>query len=187
MRCPFCGHPEDKVVDSRMSREADAIRRRRECLACERRYTTYERVEEIYPQIVKSDGTREDYERAKMRRGIRIACIKRPISLEQIDAVVDAVERQMMARPGREVSSEWIGSAVTAELRNLDPVAYIRFASVYRAFSDIQAFIEELRGMDSGRSTAADSARDAQSEPLYPDPRAPHHDVNRADSDEFEH
>lgn len=148
MRCPFCGHLEDKVVDSRASREGDKIRRRRECQACERRYTTYERVEEAFPQIVKSDGSREDYERDKLRHGIRIACTKRPISIEQIDAVVDAVERKMVDQQSREVSSDWIGSAVTAELRDLDPVAYIRFASVYRAFSDIQAFLEELRGLD---------------------------------------
>jgi len=154
MRCPFCAHQEDRVVDSRASREADSIRRRRECLNCERRFTTYERVEEAFPQIIKSDKSREDYDRAKLRRGLRIACIKRPISIEQIDAVVDAVECQMVALPGREVSSDWIGSAVTSELRDLDPVAYIRFASVYRAFSDIHAFLEELRGMDVGSSHA---------------------------------
>lgn len=148
MRCPFCGHLEDKVVDSRVSKEGEKIRRRRECQACERRYTTYERVEEAFPQIVKSDGAREEYDRAKLRRGIRIACIKRPISIEQIDQVVDAVEERMVDQPGREVSSDWIGSTVTAELRDLDPIAYIRFASVYRAFSDIQAFLEELRGLD---------------------------------------
>lgn len=155
MRCPFCAHHEDRVVDSRASREADSIRRRRECLNCEQRYTTYERVEEAFPTIIKSDKSREDYDRAKLLRGLRIACIKRPISIEQIDAVVDAVERQMVAQPGREISSDWIGSTVTSELRDLDPVAYIRFASVYRAFSDIHAFLEELRGMDIGSSDAS--------------------------------
>lgn len=157
MRCPYCAHQEDRVVDSRASREADSIRRRRECLSCGRRFTTYERVEETFPQIIKSDASREDYDRAKLHRGLRIACIKRPISTEQIDAVVDAVECQMVALGQREVSSDWIGSAVTAELRDLDPVAYIRFASVYRAFSDIHAFLEELRGMDTGSSDADSS------------------------------
>lgn len=157
MRCPFCGHLEDKVVDSRASREGDRIRRRRECQACERRYTTYERVEEAFPQIVKSDGSREDYDREKLRAGIRIACTKRPISIEQIDAVVDAVERKMVDAQSREISSDWIGSTVTAELRDLDPVAYIRFASVYRAFRDIHAFLEELRELDEN-SADEDSA-----------------------------
>ncbi len=163
MRCPFCGHLEDKVVDSRASREGDKIRRRRECQACERRYTTYERVEEAFPQIVKSDGSREDYDREKLRSGIRIACTKRPISIEQIDAVVDAVERKMVDEQTREISSDWIGSAVTGELRDLDPVAYIRFASVYRAFSDIQAFLEELRGLDE--DSGGDGAPGRQSRP----------------------
>jgi transcriptional repressor NrdR len=149
MRCPFCGHLEDKVVDSRASKEADKIRRRRECQGCERRYTTYERIEEVFPQIIKSDGSREEYDREKLRSGIRIACTKRPISIEQIDAVVDAVEAKMIDQGSREISSDWIGSTVTAELRDLDPVAYIRFASVYRAFSDIQAFLEELRDLDA--------------------------------------
>lgn len=147
MRCPFCGHLEDKVVDSRSSREADSIRRRRECLSCELRFTTYERVEEAFPLIIKSDGTREEYDRGKLQRGVRIACAKRPISAAQIDAVADAVEQQMIAGGRRELSSDWIGSAVTAQLKDLDPVAYLRFASVYRAFSDIHAFLEELRDM----------------------------------------
>jgi transcriptional repressor NrdR len=163
MRCPFCGHLEDKVVDSRASKEGEAIRRRRECHACEQRFTTYERVEEAFPQIVKSDGSRQDYDRDKLRRGIRIACTKRPISIERIDAVVDAVERKIVAKTGREVSSDWIGSTVTSELRDLDPVAYIRFASVYRAFSDIQAFLEELRGLDEGSDAGRQSRGDGDS------------------------
>jgi transcriptional repressor NrdR len=160
MRCPFCGHLEDKVVDSRASKEADKIRRRRECQACERRYTTYERIEEVFPQIIKSDGSREEYDREKLWQGIRIACTKRPISVEEIDGVVDAVEKQMIDQGNREVSSDWIGSTVTGELRDLDPVAYIRFASVYRAFSDIQAFLEELRDLDE------DSQPDVVSSPV---------------------
>ncbi len=168
MRCPFCGHLEDKVVDSRASREGEKIRRRRECQSCERRYTTYERIEEAFPQIVKSDGSRQDYDRTKLRRGIRIACTKRPISIEQIDAVVDAVERKMVGVSNREVSSDWIGSTVTAELRDLDPVAYIRFASVYRAFSDIQAFLQELKGLDeesNGRQAGPDGGSKADNSP----------------------
>lgn len=148
MRCPFCGHLEDKVVDSRASKEGERIRRRRECAACGKRYTTYERVEEVFPQIVKSDGSREDYDREKIRKGIRLASTKRPISVSDIDDVVDNVEERLLSRSEREVSSDWVGSTVTAELRDLDPVAYIRFASVYRAFSDIEAFLEELRELD---------------------------------------
>jgi transcriptional repressor NrdR len=148
MRCPFCGHLEDKVVDSRASKEADKIRRRRECQGCERRYTTYERIEEVFPQIIKSDGSREEYDREKLWEGIRIACTKRPISIEEIDEVVAAVEKKLVDHGGREMSSDWIGSTVTAQMRDLDPVAYIRFASVYRAFSDIQAFLEELHELD---------------------------------------
>lgn len=148
MRCPFCGHLEDRVVDSRATKEGHKIRRRRECLSCGRRFTTYERVEEVFPQIVKGDGVREDYDRDKVRRGVRLACTKRPISASQIDEVVDNVEQKLLDLGRREISSDWIGNTVTAELRDLDPVAYIRFASVYRAFSDIQAFLEELHGMD---------------------------------------
>ena len=178
MLCPFCGHLEDKVVDSRVSKEGEKIRRRRECQSCERRFTTYERVEEAFPQIVKSDGSRQDYDRQKLRGGIRTACIKRPISIEQIDQVVDNVEQQMLELSSREVSSDWLGSAVTSELRDLDPVAYIRFASVYRAFSDIQAFLRELRGLDeeseepgekdeggSGRQAGTDSGSNEATEP----------------------
>jgi transcriptional repressor NrdR len=148
MRCPFCGHLEDKVVDSRASKEGDRIRRRRECAECGKRYTTYERVEEVFPQIVKSDGSREDYDREKVRKGIRLASTKRPISVADIDDVIENVEEKLLSLSEREVSSDWIGSTVTAELRDLDPVAYIRFASVYRAFTDIEAFLEELRELD---------------------------------------
>ena len=148
MRCPFCGHLEDKVVDSRVSAEGERIRRRRECANCDKRFTTYERVEEVFPQIVKSDGSREDYDREKVREGIRLASAKRPISVDDIDRVIDNVEEKLLARGDREVSSDWIGSTVTGELRDLDPVAYIRFASVYRAFSDIQSFLEELKELD---------------------------------------
>lgn len=154
MRCPFCGHSENRVVDSRQARDGVAIRRRRECLDCERRFTTYERIEEIFPQIVKSDGSRENYERLKVAKGVRLACNKRPISTAAIEEVIDDVERRMLELGKREVTSDWIGSAITSELRNLDPVAYIRFASVYRGFSDIEEFLHELRDLDRSRDDA---------------------------------
>jgi transcriptional repressor NrdR len=117
-------------------------------MECERRFTTYERVEEAFPQIVKSDGSRQDYDRLKAARGIRLACSKRPISTKAIDEVLNRVERLMLEESNREISSDWIGSAITTELRDLDPVAYIRFASVYRGFSDIEEFLQELRDLD---------------------------------------
>ncbi len=162
MRCPFCGHLEDKVVDSRQSKDGASIRRRRECLECTRRFTSYEHIEEMYPQIVKRDGTREDYDRQKIVVGVRIACKKLPISRLQIDGVVDEVERRLLDQSAREISSEWIGAQVTECLRDLDPVAYIRFASVYRAFGDIQEFLRELRDLDS-------SAEELKKPPEDPD------------------
>lgn len=151
MRCPFCGHVEDRVVDSRTTQAGEVIRRRRECLDCGRRYTTYERIEEVFPRIIKRDGSREDYDRAKISNGLRLSCSKRPISTAQLDEVVDRVEVRMLELGAREVSSDWIGSSITEELRGLDPVAYIRFASVYRGFSDIEEFINELRELEASR------------------------------------
>lgn len=149
MRCPYCGHMEDKVVDSRHSKGGDAIRRRRECLSCGQRFTTYEHIEEAFPQVIKQDGSREDYDRQKIARGIRLACSKRPISMEQIDAVIAQVEEKILELSVREISSDWVGSTITSQLRHLDPVAYIRFASVYRGFSDIEEFLKELNDMGS--------------------------------------
>ena len=151
MRCPFCGHLENRVVDSRQARDGIAIRRRRECRDCERRFTTYERVEEIFPLIVKSDGSRQDYDRLKLAQGLRLACSKRPISTADIDRVIGDVEQRMIELGEKEVTSDWLGSAITSELRTLDPVAYIRFASVYRGFSDIEEFLQELRELDRTR------------------------------------
>ncbi|MEC9440636.1 MAG: transcriptional regulator NrdR [Myxococcota bacterium] len=151
MRCPFCGHVEDRVVDSRTTQAGEVIRRRRECLDCERRYTTYERIEEVFPRIIKRDGSREDYDRTKISNGLRLSCSKRPISTAQLDAVVDRVEVRLLELGVREVESDWIGSCITEELRGLDPVAYIRFASVYRGFSDIEEFINELRELEASR------------------------------------
>lgn len=157
MRCPFCGHLQDRVVDSRQAQRGAAIRRRRECLSCDRRFTTYERVEETFPLIIKSGGAREEYDRLKAARGIRLACSKRPITSTTIDGALDRLERRLLDLGTPEVSSDWIGSAITTELRAIDPVAYIRFASVYRGFNDIQEFLQELRDLD--RSTKNVSPR----------------------------
>ncbi len=148
MRCPFCEHLDDRVVDSRTSSGGKKIRRRRECGNCERRFTTYERIEEAFPRIVKSDGSREEYDRSKVRAGLELACTKRPISVGEIDSVVDSLESQLMELGKREISSDWIGSTISEELRDLDPVAYIRFASVYRGFSELQEFLAELKELD---------------------------------------
>jgi transcriptional repressor NrdR len=148
MRCPFCDHPEDKVVDSREAQDGRATRRRRECLACGRRFTTYERIDEILPQIVKKDGRRESYDRDKIVKGLEIACQKRPVAREQIEALVGAVERQLAEVGEREVRSSVIGETVMTRLKELDPVAYVRFASVYREFRDVKDFVSELAGLD---------------------------------------
>jgi transcriptional repressor NrdR len=148
MHCPFCDHSDSRVVDSRVSGNGRKVRRRRECPSCERRFTTYERIEEFFPRVVKSDGSREDYQREKIRRGVELACTKRPISTSEIDEVVDNVEQKLIELSRKEVSADWIGSTVTKELRDLDPVAYIRFASVYRAFNEIQEFLAEVRELD---------------------------------------
>jgi len=151
MRCPFCGHLEDRVVDSREAQDGQATRRRRECLSCARRFTTYERIEEVSPAVVKKDGRREAFDRAKLVRGIEQACQKRPISAEQIEALVSGVERQLQEAGEKEVPSRVLGEKVMARLRELDPVAYVRFASVYRAFEDVGDFMSELAGLASGK------------------------------------
>jgi len=145
MRCPFCKADNDKVVDSRASEGGEAIRRRRECLECGRRYTTYERVEEIPLRVIKKDGTREAFDRRKILEGMSKACEKRPVSTEKLDELVSDIERQLADVAEREVTSRQIGELVMAKLRELDQVAYVRFASVYRAFKDINQFLEELR------------------------------------------
>ncbi len=144
MRCPWCAHAEDRVVDSREAQEGQVTRRRRECLGCGRRFTTYERVEDVLPQVVKKDGRREAFDRRKIVEGLQRACQKRPVSREQIDDLVSAVERRAQELGEREVRSEVIGEAVMERLRDLDPVAYVRFASVYRRFEDVDAFVKEL-------------------------------------------
>jgi len=145
MKCPSCASVENKVVDSRLSKEGDVIRRRRECLKCNRRFTTYERVEESLPLVIKKDGRREPFDSQKILSGIQKACEKRPISIADQEEVVRRIEKMMAERGEREVSSEVIGERVMKELHDLDQVAYVRFASVYRSFKDINEFMNELK------------------------------------------
>jgi transcriptional repressor NrdR len=147
MKCPFCAHGENKVIDSRISKDGDAIRRRRECLGCGKRFTTYEFVEEVLPVIVKKDGRREPFDRTKIRSGIKKACEKRPISTDVIETMVDNVERACQDFQGKEIPSTAIGEKVMQELQTLDGVAYVRFASVYREFRDVSDFLDELRDL----------------------------------------
>ena len=147
MRCPYCNHTDAKVVDSRASKEGDAIRRRRECLKCGKRYTTYERIEEVAQMVVKKDGRHEQFDRWKVRAGIMKACEKRPVTLDQIEHLIDDVERTLFGTADREVSTNQIGEAVMSKLKHLDEVAYVRFASVYRQFKDLNEFMDELKGM----------------------------------------
>ncbi len=144
MLCPFCGHKEDKVIDSRESKEADAVRRRRECLGCERRFTTYERIDEIPYMVVKKGGRREKFDRQKVLSGLLRACEKRAISMGKLAELVDAVETKLSESPDRELSTTVIGEYLMLQLRSLDKVAYVRFASVYRDFQDVEAFLGEL-------------------------------------------
>lgn len=144
MRCPFCGNLEDRVVDSRESKEGDVIRRRRQCASCERRFTSYEKIDEQPFQVVKRDERREPYERAKLMQGLQVACRKRPISAAQLDRVADEIEVAMQELGDREISSRRLGNLVMEKLRDLDEVAYVRFASVYRRFEDVEQFVREL-------------------------------------------
>ncbi len=151
MRCPFCGHLEDRVVDSREAQEGQATRRRRECLGCGRRFTTYERLEDVLPQVVKKDGRREPFDRKKIVEGLQVACRKRPISAEQIEEIATSIERKVQEMGEKEIQSAVVGEAVMERLRALDPVAYVRFASVYRAFRDVGEFMSELEGLAGKR------------------------------------
>lgn len=144
MRCPFCGNLEDRVVDSRESREGDVIRRRRECTRCDRRFTSYEKIDAPSFQVVKRDQRREEYDRTKLMRGLQIACRKRPVSQAELERVADSIETVMQDAGEREISSQDLGTLVMDRLRALDPVAYVRFASVYRRFEDVDAFVKEL-------------------------------------------
>ena len=147
MRCPFCNHLQDKVVDSRESKEGDAIRRRRECLACERRYSTYERIDEVPYMVVKKDGRREKFDRQKVLAGLLKACEKRPVSMGRLSEMVNQVESKVSDSPDREISTTEIGEFLMERLRELDKIAYVRFASVYRDFQDEQAFFDELKDL----------------------------------------
>ena len=147
MKCPYCGNVEDKVVDSRLAAEGNSIRRRRECLKCERRFTTYERIEEAPLMVVKKDGRREPFERKKILAGLVKACEKRPISMESLEGLVDKIEFTLQKDYEKEVKSKEIGELAMKMLQDLDEIAYVRFASVYRQFKDVGQFMKELRGL----------------------------------------
>jgi transcriptional repressor NrdR len=147
MNCPFCGHKEDKVIDSRESKEGDVVRRRRQCLGCERRFTTYERSDEIPYMVVKKDGRREKFDRQKVLNGLLKACEKRPVAMAKLAEVVDVVEAKLSDNPDREISTTEIGEMLMEHLKNLDKIAYVRFASVYRDFQDVEAFLNELKNL----------------------------------------
>jgi transcriptional repressor NrdR len=154
MRCPFCRDLENRVVDSRLGKDGDAIRRRRHCEHCGRRFTTYERVEEALPMVVKKDGRREPFERAKIVSGLKRACEKRPVSVDTIEALTDKLERQLQESGEKEITSRALGEAVMRELHELDGVAYVRFASVYRSFRDVREFMRELEDLIAERRRA---------------------------------
>jgi transcriptional repressor NrdR len=148
MKCPFCGNDETQVVETRVSEDGDFIRRRRQCVACEKRFTTYERPDVTFPAVVKKDGRRIDYDRAKLQASMNLALRKRPVSTEQVDSAVERIEEKLLTLGVRELASARIGELVMRELKKLDKVAYVRFASVYRSFEDIDEFktlVDEVR------------------------------------------
>ena len=155
MKCPFCNHLHDKVVDSRESKEGDAIRRRRECLECDRRFTTYERIDEVPYMVIKKDGRREKFDRQKVLGGLLKACEKRPVSMASLSELVNRVESKVSDSPDREISTIDIGEFLMENLRELDKIAYVRFASVYRDFQDEQAFFNELKNSDAAKNAVA--------------------------------
>lgn len=152
MTCPFCGHRQDRVIDSRESKEGDSIRRRRECLKCERRFTTYERSDEIPYMVVKRDGRREKFDRQKVLEGLLKACEKRPVPMAKLAEIVDEIDSKLADSPEREISTTAIGELLMDRLRGVDKIAYVRFASVYRDFQDIEAFLAELKDLLQRRS-----------------------------------
>lgn len=151
MKCPYCGDLDNRVIDSRLSQGGEVTRRRRECAKCTRRYTTYERVEESLPLVVKKDGRREPFDHGKLVAGLKRACEKRPVSTEQIEQIADGIERELSELGAKEVPSSDLGERVMARLHDLDEVAYVRFASVYRSFRDIHEFMDELSSLLRGR------------------------------------
>jgi transcriptional repressor NrdR len=151
MRCPYCGHLKDKVVDSRESKEGDVIRRRRQCLSCGKRFTSRERLEDIEYRVIKKDGNREAFQRQKLIAGLLTACEKRPVSIQQLEEIADRVEAELQERPEREMSTKEIGAKLMQELKQLDQVAYVRFASVYRQFRDVGQFRREVDELQKSR------------------------------------
>lgn len=147
MRCPFCSHIEDRVIDSRQSRDGDVIRRRRECLKCNGRFTSYERIEDILPPVIKKDGRREPFDRQKILLGLEKACQKRPVSVESKEKLVAGIEKVLIESGEKEIPSSLIGEEIMRALKDIDEVAYVRFASVYRQFKDIKEFMEEIKGI----------------------------------------
>lgn len=156
MRCPFCGHLETQVVETRDSDEGDSIRRRRKCGSCDKRFTTYERAEIELPAIVKRDGRRTDYERAKLKGSMMLALRKRPVSAEALETALEAIEARLRQSGEKEVDSTWLGEAVMRELRKLDKVAYVRFASVYRSFDDVNEFVAAIKETGKARKGSGD-------------------------------
>lgn len=155
MRCPYCTSMDNKVVDSRIGKEGDSIRRRRECLTCEGRFTTYERVEEVLPSVIKKDGRREPFDRMKILNGLKKACEKRPVSVEALENTVADIEKSLQDKGLKEIPSTVIGEEVMNHLHRLDEVAYVRFASVYRSFKDINEFMSELKDILSSKEMKA--------------------------------
>ena len=145
MKCPFCGNLEDRVIDSRTSKEGEAIRRRRECLKCGKRFTSYERVDDVIPMVIKKDGRRESFDRTKILHGLKKACEKRPISVDVLDGIVDSIEKKLAGMGVKEIPSTWIGEEVMSNLKETDKVAYVRFASVYRQFKDLNDLMDEVK------------------------------------------
>jgi len=152
MKCPYCGHLDNKVIDSRLNKDNTITRRRRSCLKCDRRFTTYERLETLVPMLVKKDGRREEWQREKLVAGLEKACQKRPVSRDRIDQFVDGIERRLQDLGEGEVSSQQVGEWVMEKLPSLDEVAYVRFASVYRQFKDVTEFMEELKSLLAARN-----------------------------------
>jgi transcriptional repressor NrdR len=145
MKCPACGAIDDRVIDSRLGKDNTVIRRRRQCLRCKKRFTTYEKIEETLPYVIKKDGRREAFDHIKIVEGMRRACEKRPVSIDRIEAVADSIEQELIERPEKEISVAYIGERVMEELQRMDDVAYVRFASVYRSFRDIEEFVREIK------------------------------------------
>jgi transcriptional repressor NrdR len=171
MRCPYCSSIDNKVVDSRMGKEGDSIRRRRECLKCEGRFTTYERVEEVLPSVIKKDGRREPFDRLKILNGLKKACEKRPISTEMLEKTVEEIEKSLQEKGLKEIPSTVIGEEVMERLHKLDEVAYVRFASVYRSFRDINEFMSELKDILSNKEVKA--VKETTEKPQKPEDKSP--------------